>query len=295
MTHLSHLLDRQNTLGATDEGQAVEALVSGTDGRIRSVHKYHTLLRHTVKNLLEHIAGLTSDLAPPTLFSQQQFGIDKQISSLFVTPAEMQLLFSRDRDLQQFFKEHDAEEQPEVFTLLSVTKQELDGFGCELQNDQIIRDVPRTTLNFTGHQIVTACSTQEQLLEMLRKLLFESTVDYLKAHLAKQKLAYHKKADQEARIPAAMENLNNPAVYLQALLQLLEEPLDLLKVEHKLLHVDRLGIMESKDTTAPDNELELDELTVGNWNNRAIFLARFPRSEFLTREQLAKEFNTLIF
>lgn len=284
--HFLHLLDEWNRhrhLRRNDSDElaaAVEQLVTGTDARIRSVGGYKRQLRESVHTVLDYVDTLVNGLPPAVSVSHASFFSDPLVNAFFVNTEDLRQIFCETQELQQFFASDTNKELAEVYALLFVRKTEKTVLGRELHGDLLLGDIRQTTVNFSDHQLLSPCATEQLARQSLKAILFRSVVQYVRIHMirARQQQAQedvlHKHHDP-------VHSLKNPIVFVQELNRLLSTPMELLKQQERMLRVDRMGISLSEHTNSPANELHLNEITVGDQQTRIVVMVRYPRNEFL--------------
>ena len=272
---------------------AIENVVEGTDPRMRIVARHKEKLRVCVRKLLDYIEILVNDLPGAVDVNQHTFAIDPQVNALFVNKEEMRKHFSHSRDLQAFFLSDETGSCAEAYALLFLIRKEKTVLGMSRQEEMLLRDVRQVTVSFTGHRIVAACASEEEARNALEKILFDSVVEYVRIHMAHLSGANRLNKD-EMLSPEYSGNLKDPEVYLNELVRVLDEPTRLLKLHETMLRISRLGIKLDEGTMENVNELQLQEVKVGERPTRIILLVRYPRSEMMTNDELRREFDTYL-
>ncbi len=272
---------------------AIENVVEGTDPRMRIVARHKEKLRVCVRKLLDHIEVLVNDLPGAVDVNQHAFTIDTQVNALFVNKEEMRKHFSHSRDMQAFFLSDEAGSCPQAYALLFLIRKEKTVLGMSRQEEMLLRDVRQVTVSFTGHRIIAACASEGEARNALEKILFDSVVEYVRIHMAH--LSGTTRLNKgEMLSPEHSGNLKDPEVYLNELVRVLDEPTRLLKLHETMLRISRLGIKLDEGTMENVNELQLQEIKVGERPTRIVLLVRYPRSEMMTTDELRREFDTYL-
>jgi hypothetical protein len=272
---------------------AIENVVEGTDPRMRIVARYKEKLRVCVRKLMDHIEGLVNDLPGAVDVNQHTFTIDTQVNALFVSKEEMRKHFCHSRDMQTFFLSDETGSCTEAYALLFLIRREKTVLGMSRQEEMLLRDVRQVTVSFTGHRIIAACASEGEARNALEKILFDSVVEYVRIHMARLSDTTHLNKD-EMQPTEYSSNLKDPEVYLSELAKILDEPIRLLKLHETILRISKLGIMLDENMMENVNELQLQEVKIGERPTRIVLLVRYPRSEMMTTDELRSEFDTYL-
>ena len=285
-THFLQLVEEWDKLQQTDRqksaeiAKAIETVVTGTDARIRSVGGYKKRLRDSVRVVIDYVEALVDGLPAAIAVNQHTFASDPLINSFFVNKTDIQQIFSRCQKLHAFFGSTEHRQLQEVYALLFVQKSEKTTFGKKLQGDMILSDVMQTSVSFSDHQILSPGATEELVRKSLEALLFDSVLGYIKIHMTR--LRYQQSQDEQQLKNLSMDkSLRNPEVYLQKLIEHLNEPMELLQQQESMLKISKMHILLSEENTDTANELHLNTVKVGDLPPRIIALVRYPKSEML--------------
>jgi hypothetical protein len=272
---------------------AIENVVEGTDPRMRIVARHKEKLRACVRKLLDHIEALVNDLPSAVDVNQHTYTIDTQVNALFVNKEEMRKHFSHSRDMQAFFLSDETGSYPEAYALLFLIRKEKTVLGMSRQEEMLLRDVRQVTISFTGHRIIAACASEKETRNELEKILFDSVVEYVRIHMAHLSDTTRLNKD-EMLLPEYSGNLKDPEIYLNELARILDEPTRLLNLHETMLRISKLGIMLDEEMMEDVNELQLQEVKIGERPIRIVLLVRYPRSEMMTTDELKREFDTYL-
>jgi hypothetical protein len=264
--HLSALLDQRTARRDEErrrndrELQAVEALVEGTDSRMRAVNGYRRRLRASVAVLLDYVAGLAERLPAPVAISGERFLPDPLVNAFFVNRQAIRDIFSRSHDLQDFFADPGRQDRSHAWALLFMTMREKETLGLALTGELLSREVRQTNVSFTDHRVIQARASEDEVRSALAQFLFDAYVEYINYRLACLRVGPVGVCAQCAGIerPAGTDapDLKNPAVYLELLCQVIEQPAELLQLETDLIRINRIGIRvpEQSDEVAEDRK-----------------------------------------
>ncbi len=285
-THFLQLVEERDKLQQTDRqksaeiAKAIETVVTGTDARIRSVGGYKKRLRDSVRVVIDYVEALVDGLPAAIAVNQHTFASDPLVNSFFVNKTDIQQIFSRCQKLHAFFGSTEHRQLQEVYALLFVQKSEKTTFGKKLQGDMILSDVMQTSVSFSDYQILSPGATEELVRKSLEALLFDSVLNYIKIHMTR--LRYQQSQDEQQLKNLSMDkSLRNPEVYLQKLIEHLNEPMELLQQQESMLKISKMHMLLSEENTDTANELHLNTVKVGDLPPRIIALVRYPKSEML--------------
>ena len=281
--HLQQLLEAResNRLRHRAEAKklssAVESIVEGTDTRLSAIGGYQKRLRQSARELLDYIEGLVADMPPAVQVNQAAYSSNSLVNALFQNTEAMHRLFSQSVPVQEFFRHPENRQQQEVFALLFLSRAEKDILGSEIRGEIILKDVPQTTVSFSGHQLIAPRATEEAARGALMKTLFR----HLKIEIPRSRYGQ----TEEEKVAGAQNprcNLNNPEVYIGMLVEQLSLPQKLLNLQDNLLQVSKMGIKLSLDSNVPSNKVRLYEVEVEGNESRVVTLVRYPRDELRT-------------
>jgi hypothetical protein len=282
--HLQHLLatrEREKQAKEIDRSaisDAVEAIVDGTDPRLRGLSRYQQSLREGARALLDIVDNMVAEMPPPLRIDRRALITNPHLKTLFPRPDIVQELFSNNRNIHQFIKKRENRDCKLVFLLLFMSFREKTILGSEIRDGQMVRDVLQTTVQFSGH-FVTAPSRDEASVRFeMKRVLFESVIDHLKIVIAHIK---HDEMEEErkSKIYNPLASLKNPEVYLEMLLKQMKLPQSLIRMEENLLRIDRMGIKVIDDEHDAAKEIRLKTLTLGEERPRLVSLVSFPVDE----------------
>ena len=123
---------------------------------------------------------------PPALqVNQAAYSGNSLVNTLFQNTEAMHRLFSQSVPVQEFFRHPENQQQQDVFALLFLSRVEKDILGPEIRGEIILKDVPQTTVSFSGHQLIAPRATEEAARGALMKTLFESVIWQLKIEITR--------------------------------------------------------------------------------------------------------------
>jgi len=285
--HLQQLIEahQSNKLQQQSEekslSSAVETIVEGTDIRLRAIGNYQKRLRMSTRELLDYIEGLVADMPPAVKVSQTEYSNNSLVNTVFSSTEAMHRLFSQSSPVQAFFNNLENLQRQEVFALLFLNRTVKNIFGAELRGEVILKEVPQTSVSFSGHQLIAPRATEEAARGELKRTLFESVIQRLKLQITQLRYG---QTDEEKAAGAQnpQRNINNPEVYIEMLVEQLSLPKKLINLQDQLLRVSKMGIKLPLDSTVPSNKVRLYEVEIEGDQSRIVTLVRYPRDELQT-------------
>lgn len=259
--------------------QAVEAIVEGTDSRMRGVNRYQKRLRNSARGLLSYIGQIVSELPPALDLCRNRFGTDPLTGCVFRNPEQIARLFSQGREIHSFFRDPAHRERKEVFALLFLSHREKNILGSELRGNLIVREVRQTQVEFGGYQLLAPSVSETLARKALKQTLFETSVAYLQGYMARLRHGLLDESER-AELPERGEGVENPEIYLRVLEWLLSLPLDLIRIQSNLIMIDNMGIVFPTGADTAVRELQLKEVGIGRDPARVVTIVRYPRDEF---------------
>jgi hypothetical protein len=213
---------------------------------------------------------LVASLPPAQQIDQKSFATAQNINRFFVNPGEMQETFSRSHELQKFFADSLIAGVDEVYCLLFMYKQEKSVLGMGVENNLLLRDLQKTSVNFFGHRVTASSVDESQLRSSLKRLLFDRMSAYIRSELS-------------GEVGLAKQH---PKLSLHRLCKAISKPRNLISIQRNTLQVDKLGILQPEEPADPDNRIQLDEVKIAELPREIILLARYPKSEMLSLDEL---------
>lgn len=254
----------------------VEAIIDGTDVRLRGVSNYKKQLQETAVNLLVHIEGLVDSIPAPTLVDNDSLVYDPLTRMLFPDEQTIQRILIHNRDIQSFFAKLENSATHEFFALLLLHHKEKAILGSETRGQILMRDVRQITLSFYGHRLVAPSPNEEAVRTEMLITLFECVLRYLKTRQIEERKKLLTR-NNHYLLNHPEKNINNPEVYLKVLRQQLSEPDRLVKLELNQVRLSLTGIKLPLDSTERSYLFNLHELQVGDDETSLINIIRCPR------------------
>ncbi|MDJ0806590.1 MAG: hypothetical protein QNJ78_07115 [Gammaproteobacteria bacterium] len=255
---------------------AVEAIIEGTDVRLRGLRNYQKELSNYARDLLEHIEGLVASMPPPLLIDSRSLYQDPLARILLSDIQVVQRLLIRNQDIQDFFSAEDDRTRDEVFALMFIRHREKTALGSEIHGDMILREVRQTCLGLYGHRLVGPSKTEAEVRFEMLVTLFESVIRYIKDKFLQEKKTLLN-ANSISALPPSETRITNPKVYLSRLTNELSTPTQLIKLEDSQVRVSKLGIKLELESSMPSDLLKLHTIQVGDADSCVVTMIRYPR------------------
>ena len=260
---------------------AVETIVDGTDIRLRAIGNYQKRLRKSAREFLDYIEALVAGMPPAVKVSQTAYSSNSLVNTLFASTEAMHRLFSQSSPVQNYFNVAENRQRQEVFALLFLNRTVKNIFGAELRGEIILREVPQTSVSFSGHQLIAPQATEDAARRALKKTLFEGVIQQLRLQITQ--LRYGQTDEEKvAGAQNPQSNINNPEVYMEMLVEQLSLPKKLIRLQDQLLRVSKMGIKLPLDSALPSNKVRLHEVEIDGEQARIVTLVRYPRDELQT-------------
>lgn len=264
----SHLHDPDEQ--TVEDRQIVESFVDLSNSKMRAVHDYSHKLRGHVRTLYNHILQVADEIPPPADLNLDAFRTNPLINALFVNSNDIEKLFKTDPDVDAYLRAHNKYQAPVLYALLTASKSEKRMLGVGMLGEMLIREVPQQAVNFSAHKIHTPCASSAELSTSLKKYLFGRVVVLVKQEMM-SRMPNQPFDTGDASYEARVKSLANPDVYLNALIEYLEVPANLLSIDKIHFKLSKLGIKLDADDRQSANEFDIHELTWSN-NTRNVVL-----------------------
>lgn len=167
--------------------EAVEHLLENTEPRIRLVPGYRKKLRPLVASALGHIDTLVEQIPGPLDMSRMAFVTDPRVNAYFVSPDELQRIFSSSEELKAYFNDLHHGETTEAYALLCANREEKTVLGVALSGDDVRRDVLQTAISFREHKILSPAASEKEVRRGIKQCIFDGLVTYALRHILEVK------------------------------------------------------------------------------------------------------------
>ncbi len=185
-----------NIFGQSDDGgsklpesvvkEAIERAVDVTDPRVRIDSGYAKALRKPVIHAVEYVIELVDGFPEPIAASKQALTDNPAFAALFYSEARMEQIIERDAALREFRAANPLTTAP-VTALLVAQKTEKHGFGTAQVGDQVLSDVPRTTVSFDQHRLLEPAVGEQETRRLLMRRAFDHLLSIALSHITERK------------------------------------------------------------------------------------------------------------
>lgn len=132
--------------------EAVDLVVKMSHPNIHYVSNYRKKLMPAVEYTLQYADELIAMMPPPVSVDADSWDTNPFIRVAFVNNSKFRKFFSENREIEDFLKKTNSSG---CCALLIMDRMDKNIFGAELEGEIIKRDVLKTCVNFSHHQIVT--------------------------------------------------------------------------------------------------------------------------------------------
>jgi hypothetical protein len=258
--------------------EAVEAIVNGTDRRLRALSGYRKRLRESAHELLDHVEEIVAALPEPLLITRKSLVMDGTVRRLVRNREQYAELFQGNALIREFFNDPLRQTCQQAFALLYLIRYDKTVLGTEMRGQLLLRGVRQTAVNFASREVVAPCESEDSVRKVLKKSLFDSVVLHIKMELLQMREARTEEQRRQAHLHPD-ENLKNPEVYLRLLAEQLRSHRELLTLKDDQIRISKMGIRLPLDSTASSDMLRLFEVGVGG-QSRVVTIVCYPRAEF---------------
>ncbi|HFD81349.1 MAG TPA: hypothetical protein ENK05_13300 [Gammaproteobacteria bacterium] len=298
--------------------KTVEAVVDGTDSRIRLVRGYRNTLQSVIGAAQDYTDRLVAEIPGAIEVSRRTFLSDPYVNAFFVDVSDLQLIFSRSSEVRDFLENCGREGVRECCALLCMQRSEKTVLGMKLSGDILRKEVPQRTVSFSDHRIYSPAPTEEETREGLRQCLFNGLVTNALERVTRLKLDSRQRRSRLRMLQSRLNHLEHrlrrekndglrrevehtrqqlerlrhdhagtgeasPQDSLQQVVAVFGRPDEFVRLRKVSLRLNKMGICIEGDSGEPCNRLELTEAIINDSPPRVITLARFPRDELLPR------------
>jgi hypothetical protein len=152
--------------------ELVESVVETADPRIRRVRGYRGRLVPAVERALEYCALLVAGLPGPVALGPATYHRDPLVKALFTSAQQVEEFLAATLAREEVHGDPDG---ATGHGLLTMTRTERTVYGHARQDEMLVGDVARKTVNFIDHRLVAlACS-----LDLTREILARRGVEFL--------------------------------------------------------------------------------------------------------------------
>lgn len=304
----------------------IEKIVDDIDPRLRGISGYKKKLFPCVDHMLSYGEEVCAHLPGPIEFSEEACRSNSTVRALFANYKNMVDVFSRSRELQDFFRQHPSADH--AFMVLGMEKTEARVFGMEQQGEIIRKDVPQVNVSFDDYRITHPSYDEQTLRFNLRERALHECVAQTIKRLMEQREYKDQMHEHEVKLKMQLGMLQNqheglmslmnddaPIVakisdvkeqlqkvehhigqikqdigtldsFLEKVADLLDRPAEMLHVSEVSLCLDRMNRLIDEEAGKEGDCITLAQVEFGDKVKRVGVLASFPRKELLPMSKL---------
>ncbi len=166
--------------------EAIERAVDATDPRVRIVSGYAKALRNPVIHAVEYVIDLVDRFPQPVAVSKKALTDNPAFAALFYSETRLNEIIDRDATLREFRAANPLASDT-ITALLVALKTEKHGFGTAEVGDQVLSDVPRTTVGFDQHRMLEPAASEQETRRLLKRRAFDHLLSVALAHITERK------------------------------------------------------------------------------------------------------------
>jgi hypothetical protein len=178
--------DAQSKLPEAVVKEAIERAVDCTDPRVRLDSAYAKTLKKPVIHAVEYVIDLIDRFPAPVAVSRNALTDNAVFAALFYSEARMEQIIERDAALREFRAANPATTDP-ITALLVAQKTEKHGFGHAQVGEQVLSDVPRTTVGFDQHRLLEPAASEQETRGLLKRRAFDHLLSIALAQITERK------------------------------------------------------------------------------------------------------------
>jgi len=163
--------DREDTGGVAEKqlvSDLTELVVETVDPRIRLQSRYADKLEPCVRKTIAHLRAIGRTPMEPLLLARSRWSEDPRLNAFFAAADDVPAFLGRSKELREFFRV----DQVEAYALLAMKREERMVLMNQQDGETVQRDVPQTTVSFTGHRLFApSASVDATRLEVGRRII----------------------------------------------------------------------------------------------------------------------------
>lgn len=164
--------------------RAVDAVVAGTDPRIRAISGYRKKLRPAVRTAALYVQGIVERIPGPIVLAPSRYGTDPTVHAWFSSVDDLRSQLARSAEVHTVFSEARGGNAKRVYAFLVAQRQEKNVFAPAMVNGMLRHDVAQTMVSFADRRVVEpADSGYLARRQLMRRAFFDLIASALE-HLA---------------------------------------------------------------------------------------------------------------
>lgn len=162
---------------------AIERILAGTDPRLKLLPDHRQRLGPAAAATLEHARACVAALTGPRRLDREAFARDPLIHACFGSAERIGSTIHEDPTIRDWLATPHGHAAPALYALLALTCEERAGFGVQLDNGVLHRDVPQTVVNFTRPVFLAPAANESGCREAVVWIVFDYCVQCALEHL----------------------------------------------------------------------------------------------------------------
>ena len=306
--------------------EIIEHLIDDIDPRLRAIQGYQDTLTPSVQHVLEYGENVCANLPGPIEFSKDAGRSNATVRALFANNKQMVEVFSRCRELQEFFRQYPSADQ--AYMVLGMKKTESRVFGMEQQGEIVRKDVPQVNVSFDDYRIshpsydemalrkhLRERALHECVAQAINRLMDEKNLtDEMHEHELKLKMQLGMLQNQhhglssmmagdapisdkirlvkrhlnkvEHKLDEMKQDVGTLNAFLDKVAKMLDQPEKLLDVSQISLCLDRMNRLIESEAADEADRIKLGQVVFSGKDKRVGILATFPRRELVPEGKL---------
>jgi hypothetical protein len=227
---------------------AIERAVDGTDPRVRIQSGYAKALRKPAMHAVEYVIALVDSFPAPVEASKKSLADNPAFAALVYSQERLHQIVDRDPALKEF-RAANTQCTDAVTALLLARRSEKHGFGHAQVGEQVLSDVPRTTISFDQHRLVEPAASEQETRRLLARRAFDHLLWVALMQITERKEQRDKLGKRKALLRSKVDIIRRSGGFMHAI----EAP-DQAHLHTQLADVDgQLSALGAVEDTLADN------------------------------------------
>ena len=313
--------------------EAIDGVVEAVEPKVKLHSRYRQKLEPCVRKCIDHLRSLAREPLEPVLLTRAAWASDPRVNAFFATADDVPAVLGRSHELRRFFDNDPAPEAYALLGMKmderSVLGMELVGEAVQRDVRQTVVSfsahrivAPHATradarlevgrrllLRLAQVALTRIVATDEKATELgehkaylgARLRLLRLAEDGMEGIVKdRSKIAADRKAlERELKETVdgyidAKGSLATLDGYIGHIQDVFSNPAEHVAVSHSRLRLSTLGVRLTKDAAGPANELDIVELSIGADFRAAVAVARCPRADMPSKEDLIAQAERLL-
>jgi hypothetical protein len=313
--------------------EMTDAIVEAVEPKVKLHSRYQRKLEPSIRRSIDYLRSLAREPLDPVLLSRASWASDPRVNAFFATAQDVPACLGRSHELRRFFDSDPAPEAYALLGMKmeerSVLGMELVGEAVQRDVQQKVVSFSghqlvaphavlaearlevgrRLLLRLAQLALMRIVATDEKATELgehkaylgARLRLLRLAEDGMEGIVKdRSKIAADRKAlerELKETVDGYIETKGSLATldgYMGHIQQVFSAPEQHIGLSHSRLRLSTLGVRLTKDAAGPANELDIVDLSIGPDFRAAIAVARCPRAEMPSKEDLIAQAERLL-